>query len=81
MTHKSFHKPLDGIVVKDETYIGGKHSGNRGCGSENKTLVFGMLDRNDETIVSQPANKVNVKILQGLIKENVSKDSTIMTEE
>ncbi len=81
MAHGSFHKPLDGIVEADETYIGGKHSGKRGRGSENKTPVFGMLDRDDETIMTQPVEKVNKKTLQGLLKENVDKGSTIMTDE
>jgi transposase-like protein len=46
LANKTFHKPLDGIVEADETYIGGKmRGGKRGRGSENKTPVFDMLDR------------------------------------
>ena len=35
-----------GNVETDETYIGGKHHGKRGRGSENKTIVFGLVERN-----------------------------------
>jgi hypothetical protein len=36
---------LQGIVEADETYIGGKHRGKRGRGSENKTPVFALVER------------------------------------
>lgn len=34
-----------GNVEIDETYVGGKHRGTRGRGSENKTPVLGMVER------------------------------------
>jgi transposase-like protein len=36
---------LQGIIEADETYIGGKHHGKRGRGSENKTPVFALVER------------------------------------
>jgi len=35
----------NGEFEADETYIGGKHKGKRGRGSENKTPVFGVAHR------------------------------------
>lgn len=82
MTTKDFTKPLDGIVEADETYIGGKKKGGkRGRGSENKTPVFGILDRDDKTIITQPVKYVNANTLQGIVKANVAPESTIMTDE
>ncbi len=37
---------LSGIIEADETYVGGKRSGKRGRGSDNKTVVFGMIEKN-----------------------------------
>lgn len=77
----SFEKPLDGIVEADETYIGGKkHRGKRGRGSENKTPVFGIAQRKGR-IISQPVKKVDSKTLKGIIRQNVSPDATLMTDE
>jgi transposase-like protein len=43
---KHFYTPLLGTVEADETYIGGKVRGGKvGRGSENKTAVFGMIER------------------------------------
>lgn len=82
MSTKGFTKPLDGVVEADETYIGGKKKGGkRGRGSENKTPVFGMLDRDDKTVKTQPVKYVNANTLQGIIKANVAPESTIMTDE
>lgn len=81
MTDKKSKPKLNNIVEADETYIGGKHhKGKRGRGSENKTAVFGMAERQGE-IRTQPVKKVNSKTLQGIIKENVSQEATVMTDE
>jgi len=40
---KQNKKLLSDIVEVDETYIGGKHKGKRGRGSENKASVVGLL--------------------------------------
>ena len=41
--------PLYGVVEADETYVGGKRSGQkRGRGAPNKTVIFGMLERGGE---------------------------------
>ena len=42
---------LKGQIEADEAYFGGKRKGNRGRGARNKTIVFGILERNDEIVV------------------------------
>lgn len=63
---KSFNKPMSGVIECDETYIGGRHRGKRGRGSENKTPVFGMVTRGGE-IRTMPIPDVKRSTLQGII--------------
>ena len=42
--------PLDGEIVADEIYIGGKRPGTRGRGAADKTVVFGMLKCNGDVM-------------------------------
>ena len=73
--------PLGGTVEVDETYIGGKRSGGkRGRGAPNKTVVFGMLER-DGDVMTKVVPDVRKKTLQPIIKENVEKDSTVNSDE
>ncbi len=79
--NKSFLKPLKNVVEVDETYIGGKkHRGKRGRGSENKTAVFGMVERNGD-VRSMPVQRVNGKTLKAIIRNNVSKKAVVMSDE
>ena len=81
MKVKSFNKPLNGIVECDESYFGGKaRGGKRGRGSENKTPVFGMVARGGE-VRSMPVENVKGSTLKTLIRENIEKGSTVMTDE
>ena len=73
--------PLGGVVEADETYIGGRTTGGkRGRGAPNKTVVFGMLERDGDVMANVVPN-VQKKTLQPIIKENVVKDSTVHTDE
>ena len=73
--------PLSGDVEADETYIGGRTTGGkRGRGAPNKTVVFGMLERDGDVMANVVPN-VRKKTLQPIIKENVVKDSTVHTDE
>ncbi|MCH9028059.1 MAG: IS1595 family transposase, partial [Bacteroidetes bacterium] len=67
---KSFDKPLSGTIEADESYFGGVHSGKRGRGSENKTPVFGMIERQGE-VRAMPVKDVKGKTLRKIIKDNV----------
>lgn len=71
---------LKKIVEVDETYIGGKHKGKRGRGSQNKTPVFGMLERNGELVI-MPVSDTKRKTLEPIILLNVKKGTYIMSDE
>ena len=72
---------LDGTVEVDETYIGGKNKpgSKRGRGTS-KTPVVALISRKGRAY-SMPVKRVNAKELKGAIREIVSKDSRIVTDE
>ena len=73
--------PLVGTVEVDETYVGGKRSGGkRGRGAPNKTVVFGMLER-DGDVMAKVVPDVRKKTLHPIIKKNVEKGSTVNSDE
>lgn len=67
-------------VEVDETYIGGKHKGKRGRGSENKAIVFGIAERNGKVFTEVVPN-IKAKTLLSIIKDRVKSGSTIYTDE
>jgi len=67
-------------VEVDETYIGGKHRGKRGRGSENKSIVFGIAERNGKVFTKVIPN-VQAKTLLPIIKNKILLNSTIYTDE
>ncbi len=77
----TFCPPLNGTVEVDETYVGGKtREGKRGRGSERKTPVVALVERNGR-VHSKPIERVNAKTLKAAIRENVHKSARIMTDE
>ena len=73
--------PLKGIIVADETYVGGKLHGQKpGRGSPNKAVIFGMLERNGK-ISTKVVPNVRKQTLQPIIAETVKTGSTIHTDE
>ena len=71
---------LDGVIEADETYVGGQTSGGkRGRGAPNKTVVFGMLERNGD-IMTKVVPNVQKRTLYPIIAENVAKGSTVHTD-
>jgi transposase-like protein len=79
MTEKGL--TLFGTVEADETYIGGKGGHNkRGRGAENKTAVFGLVERKGN-VKAQVVPNAQTKTLQPIINESVIKGSKIMTDE
>ncbi len=57
---------LKGEIELDESYFGGHRKGNRGRGAAGKTIVFGILSRND---------KVHVRIVPNVTRETLMKET------
>jgi transposase len=72
--------PLSGQIEIDETYVGGKRKGFGNRYTKNKTVVFGMLQR-DGQVMTKVVPNVAKKTLQPIIEENVTKGSTVHTDE
>ena len=80
--HGSFKAPLDGTVEMDEHYSGGKKKGGkRGRGAENKTPVFGMVERESGTVRCEAVPDCKSKTLTPIIRKNVSLQARVMTDE
>lgn len=82
LLYKTPQKPLHEIVEVDETYVGGKgkRGSKRGRGSQNKTPVFGMLQRKGQLIIT-PVPDTKRKTLEPLILKSVNKGTLIMSDE
>jgi len=73
-------KKLKVIIEADEAYVGGKGKGKKGRGSNKKTPVFSLIERNGE-IRSFCVQNVTAKNLKEIIRNNVDKTSTLITDE
>jgi len=80
MTQEPLEDMLNGEVEVDETYIGGKRQGKRGRGAEGKTPVVALIERDGE-LRAKKIECLSAKTLKGYIKENVSPEATINTDE
>ncbi|MCH8323408.1 MAG: IS1595 family transposase [Proteobacteria bacterium] len=80
MANADGNNPLSGHVEIDETLIGGKKSGPRGRGAAGKTILFGMVERDDK-VRAGPVLNVKRKTLQPIILENIKSGSIISTDE
>lgn len=77
---KQNKKLLSDIVEIDETYIGGKHRGKRGRGSENKTSVVGLVQRKGKLKAKVTKNTKSYTI-KSIIKDNVEIGINLVTDE
>ena len=73
-------EPLSGIVEVDETYIGGKRKGKRGRGAEGRSIVFSMMQKNDD-VMTKIVDDVKRATLHPIIEANVEKQSEIQSDE
>ncbi len=71
---------LSDIVEIDETYIGGKHRGKRGRGSENKTSVVGLAQRKG-IIKAKVTKNTKSHTIKSIIKDNVEIGINLVTDE
>jgi transposase-like protein len=73
--------PLNGHVEIDETFIGGRSAGRgRKFGMENKTVVFGMMERDGRVIAGPVPDRLKAT-LEPIIKKNVERRAMISTDE
>jgi transposase-like protein/predicted RNA-binding Zn-ribbon protein involved in translation (DUF1610 family) len=73
--------PLSGHVEIDETFVGGKkHGKGHKAGMENKTVIFGMLER-DGRVIAGPVPDRLKRTLEPIIKKNVERGTMISTDE
>ncbi len=84
MTETGLSEKFNGIVEADETYVGGKPKSweknvKRGRGTK-KTPVFSLVER-DGRVMSQPVERVTGDNLKSIIRENVSTEAIIMTDD
>ena len=84
MANADDHEPLSGHVEIDETFIGGKVRGRKKEGitgrGANKTVVFGMLER-DGSVRAGPVPNVSRKTIRPIIAKNIQRGSIISTDE
>lgn len=73
--------PLKGTVEADETYYGAntkKHI--KGRGSENKTPIFGMVER-EGNVIAKAVPNVKASTVMPLLRQNVEIGAKLMTDE
>ena len=70
---------MQGTVEVDETYVGGKEYGRQGI-KKNKAPVVSLVERGGK-VRSFHQEMVTGKTLRQVVKENVSKDAHIMTDD
>jgi len=74
---------LSDTVELDETFIGGSLAGKRGRWAEGKTLVAVAVERNgkqNERIRLAVIPNASSEILDGFVKTNIAKGSTVITD-
>jgi transposase len=84
---KRTEKTMTGIVEADEMYLGGKfgnmHAWKRGILGNNKdynkTIVFGMLERNGE-VIALVVDKADRATLKPMLQEKIESGSILVTD-
>ena len=71
---------LEGAVEIDETYIGGRRSGKRGRGAEEKTIVMGMVERGGKA-KAKVIPDVKARTLVPEIQSSVPVGTAVLTDD
>ena len=72
--------PARGDFEVDETYIGGKASGKRGRGAENKTPVLGIVKRSGRVRALKTKDAKSATVYP-LVRANIIPNSNVYTDE
>ena len=81
LEHRNSDNQLRGTVEVDETYVGGRYPySKRGRGSENKTPVFGAVQRKGRLSITPVENTKRIT-LEPIIHKRVKGGSHIMSDE
>lgn len=80
LEHRNSDNQLRGTVEVDETYVGGKKKGKRGRGSENKTPVFGAVQRKGRLSIT-PVENTKRMTLEPIIHKRIKSGAHIMSDE
>jgi len=80
MVETGIQPQLTGTVEVDETYVGGKYDKRRKRGPWDKQPVIGLLQRNGK-FEARTIPSTGARVLVGIVKDRVSKDAKIMTDE
>ncbi len=80
MAENVFAAQLRGEVAVDETYVGGKTKGKGRHYMGNKTPVVALVEKHG-SVRTRVVADVTAKTLHKVIKEEVAKEATIMTDE
>lgn len=71
---------LSGDVEMDESAFGGKKEGKRGWGSENKTCVFGMVERGGDIVAKVVPNRKRSTLFP-IIVTHTTEDASVHTDD
>lgn len=72
--------PFRGTVEIDETYVGGRKKGKRGRGSENKTVVIGIVER-DGNLKAEAMTDLKSNTVLPTISKSVATAAIVYTDE
>ncbi|MCI0724284.1 MAG: IS1595 family transposase [Acidobacteria bacterium] len=76
-----FCRKFSGVVVADETYIGGKGQSPRGRSTARKIPVLGIRERTSGRVLMKAVEDVSATTIADFIRENVKRGAELHTDE